>query len=74
MTLVDIGKWLWTTPVTDLLLWAFLGFGALLMLRVVAHYASQPLVVTRVAGHNVGRLLVALRGVAHYVRHWQTRV
>ena len=40
MTLLDIVKWLVTTPVTDMLVWAFLGIGALLLLRVFAYYAN----------------------------------
>ena len=40
MTLLDIVKWLVTTPVTDMLMWAFLGIGALGLLRVAAYYAN----------------------------------
>jgi len=72
MTLLDIVTRLFTTPVSDLLLWAFLGFGALLMLGVllrgIAYCVNHPLDIMRAAGHDVGRLIVRLRGLTGYAR------
>lgn len=40
MTLLDVVKWLVTTPVIDMVLWVGAGIAALLALRTIAYYVN----------------------------------